>query len=739
MNKLIYYSNFNDVANTPVRVEIYKETQEEVTAKELILSSEPIVIDYTSEELFQPLKQSACTINVLTSEVLLDLYTGSTNEISVKVIKDDDLFWYGFLTPNIYSSEYNSDFDLLSLEFIDCIAQLENVKYNGIGGNVMSLRGLISTALGVIDYDENENRVIKNIIHPNNLNTSFNSNDLFGKLVFQTRNLSDESGDFQTYNWALSEAMRFLGYTLMQYGDSLLVLDYEALKLQDELPYLRYSLESGAIYEYNLGNGVFDLYSLGVAQTNGSISLGNVYNQVNLVANTNPIGDLVPDLFDDLTNQNADPNKYYQKEVEGEQHIAAYFDSAEWDNHGLYKIQGSWTSPMYDFTLDDVYNGKGENLGYTSQPDSGTGKGTDGAHIGGFFQRADNWKNEDGVPSTLRWKDYFTFVKTYPEASTYEPVRLTAKSVTALKGGSLVLSLDYMLSQSPIATDTMAGLNTLKFSEIIDNENSQRFQIKDVVKFKVRLQIGGWYYNGGEWVNSEQYFYITRKNNSDDKVFNTVYSIDNQVKFTDSLIDSGEGVLINLPNDKLLMGEVVFDLYPIEGLGEKFVIYRDTPVYQFLIKYVHIEGLKLTYVNKSHYIDIFNQEKHDEDILYSSVIDEKYITEMDDITLQFNTYSPNIGSYSYMLERSTGTNYDFLGTVTNSITGKEGKMEELILEKYVNYYSEPKMVYSNTLNYKYQFQPYNTLREPLLKRNFIPDSFSFDLKNNTVTINAKEI
>lgn len=54
--------------------------------------------------------------------------------------------------------------------------------------------------------------------------------------------------------------------------------------------------------------------NIGVSESAGSISLGDVYNKVSVVANMNQITNLCPELLDDdkdIVNQNSDPNKYY--------------------------------------------------------------------------------------------------------------------------------------------------------------------------------------------------------------------------------------------------------------------------------------------------------------------------------------------------------------------------------------------------------------------------------------------
>jgi CRISPR/Cas system-associated protein Cas7 (RAMP superfamily) len=180
MYKLRYYSTFKDICNNTLRLEIYKDLEETVTAEELILSADAVSIEYSSEDLFKPLKQSGCSVNVLTSTVLIDLYTGKLNDVTIKIYKNDSLFWFGYLTPNIYSSEFSSDYDLLTLEFVDCIAQLENIKYTYISskGTIRSFYEVVTYILDKIDTA----KTIDMIYLHNGLQINL-SDDLLNKLM----------------------------------------------------------------------------------------------------------------------------------------------------------------------------------------------------------------------------------------------------------------------------------------------------------------------------------------------------------------------------------------------------------------------------------------------------------------------------------------------------------------------------------------------------------------------------
>jgi hypothetical protein len=122
-----YRGQFRDVDNILWTVDILK--QETVSAiEEITLADPPVNIEYQQEDVFQPLKCSAATIRVLTPKIL-DIYTGKI-DVKIQIYKNNVLFWEGWNTPNIYTSEYATDLDLIEINAIDNIAALEYSNYN---------------------------------------------------------------------------------------------------------------------------------------------------------------------------------------------------------------------------------------------------------------------------------------------------------------------------------------------------------------------------------------------------------------------------------------------------------------------------------------------------------------------------------------------------------------------------------------------------------------------------------
>lgn len=757
MYRLKYYCDFKDINEKPIRIEIYKRSEVAIIAESITLSSEPITIEYSADDIYKPLKQSCCSINVLTKNVLLDLYTGTLNDVMLKVIRNSTLFWMGYLTPNIYSSEFSDDYDLLTLEFIDCIAQLENSKFTSTGNTISSFYSVMVHILDIIDAGKSINKIY---LH-NSLSIG-SSTDMLNGLHIQERNFFDEEGEAQTNKEVMEDILSYLGMSLIQFEDKFLILDYEALKAGN-YSFTVYDRVAGATNTTALPSDIRNVKAIGIAESNATISLGDVYNKVSVIANTNQIDDTVPELFDDLTNQNTDANKYYEMVKDDYTYLSAYFNSSKWKAY--QPVAGSILDSAI---LDEV-----------------TASNVDSILWGAFSQKNDSYKTADGEPSSINWEDAVTLAEPYysgigmlplytnPE---FEALSYT-KDYIIFKNGYIILNFNYMFNNSSCFDDTytdadIAYSNT-KFSTGFNN-----------TKFMCKLMIGDYYWNGERWadwnteylpvkdkyenslysiaelsgvkhyyytynnikaeITLEEYnkmraqdrFYLVHQNKEGDLIFNTWKPLTNQVSYKDNLVDSEDGVLIPLPN-KVLYGSMVLKLYAPYELG-KYANYRTDGSggkYNTYVRYCHIKDLKFLYTNNKNYKDIFSKQEYDPDILYSNVIDDANVAELDDITLKVNTYSTNATSYSYVLTRS-GTGYDFVDKITNR--NENMKMEESIIQKYVEHYRQPRFIYTNTLNDK-DIKPYTVIHEDTINKDMVVNAVTYNLANNTAIVTTVEL
>lgn len=799
MYKEIYYSTFKDANNNTIRIEILKDTNGDVKAKELILCSDSVTIDYQgNDDVFYPSKCSGCKISVLTEGLLLDLYSGKANEICCKVYRNDALFWFGFITPNIYNSDYTERYNKLDLEFIDSISNLANYNYTYVIGKqaITSFYDIIVHILNKVDTE----KIISNIYVQNSRQIN-GSTDLLNELFINERNFYDEEEESEKCKDVLEYIASYLGMTIIQFENSLYLVDYETFNKSSYTGFIRYSRTGNVATRVTLSSNTININE-NVFRANASISLNDIYNKIVVIGNSNPIGDLIPDLFDedDLVNQNVNPNHYTITEriIDKVNYtmLASFFKSQHNWNCKKLTVGGL---PVEEITADNL----------------------DALSNGAFWQKVFSYKTED-EPSGFSWQQYLTFycpgAASYLYAGWY--LQLKNKQHTMFKGGYFIINLAYKMSKYLLAHTPLITSDDKYFSNQYNNDGVNRGF--DDTLIPCRLAIGNYYYNGERFVNYEEhslktargyykivlgkshvagakwYYYIDQygykryvtqseynalssattkacgdciknrmyyftndsdtrvfveedyyyecmlkdrfllvhKNKVDDKIFDENKQLTNTVSYKMNLVDSEDGVAIKLPVDKILEGEMTFEIFQPNHLGvQPCTSTAGSSDYCYAF---HFSDLLLKYTTDKYAVDIFNMGKYELDQKYENEIDSDNITEFDDLELRVNTYNPHAGSYSYVIHKK-GNNYDYVDNITNTNTGENAISEAHVINKYHDYYSCPKFVYSNTLRGANRVTPLTKFHENTLNKDFRGNSLHFNLNNNSVDISANEI
>lgn len=228
-------------------------------------------------------------------------------------------------------------------------------------------------------------------------------------------------------------------------------------------------------------------------------------------------------------------------------------------------------------------------------------------------------------------------------------------------------------------------------------------------------------------------FYLVHINKEGDKVFDDEKRLTNTVSYRFNLYDSTDGVAIKLPDDKILCGKIRFELSTPNHLG-KYPMYRTDggchPCTAF-----HISDFTFKYAVNGVGYDVFSGTIDDSDVVYSNVINDNNVTEMDDIELLINSNAKNISSYSNCATKS-GDKFDYLKTVYSPLHDKNVLPEQILIDKFYTHYKAPKFRYSNNLNRG--FSILSRIYENSLKREMIVDQMSIDYANESCNVSLIE-
>lgn len=150
---LRYRIPFKDFDNNEYVVEVYREYYQG-TATELRGATSCFVVSGTDEDfIYTPIRTTTATINVLDSELLLDLYSINNQYAPVKLYKNGSLEWTGYIKPEQFTQPYTPTPQSIGVECVSAISTLENIEYKpfSVSGNVTLwelIKTLVSKAKG---------------------------------------------------------------------------------------------------------------------------------------------------------------------------------------------------------------------------------------------------------------------------------------------------------------------------------------------------------------------------------------------------------------------------------------------------------------------------------------------------------------------------------------------------------------------------------------------------------------
>lgn len=488
--KLRYYSEFKSVKENAYRIEIH--TALSTHSEPITLTSEPFIVEYESSALYQPLKLSNATISVFTDRILTDLYTGENQGVQVRLYNQtkNSLEWFGYLTPNLYSSEYISSFDNLELEAIDTLSSLENIKYSYIG-EIGTFRSFSDILFFVLDKADSKKVLSKVFIQKTNRMTKESLLCLFDESYIHERNFFDEDNEPSTCRDVLESLAQYYGMTVIQWCDAYYLIDYAFIN-RGNYEFFAYDRIECAYTTVTLDASIKNVTEIGVAESAGSISLGDIYNKVSVVANMNVINVLCPDLLDDddLINQNADKNKYYEtkKMVNNEEYtyLNAYFKS---------KKNWKYLTP---FSIKPISNISRPPVEFERTNIDEITKDNQSVHAGTLWQRYCKYKTGE-EPSRLNWDTCLTLVNkrsdidsSYTVDECFLKLNKDVSPTNLLNGGYIIMNIDYLLSD-----DISFNPN----NEILAGEFSANYNIL----FPAKLRVGNLYFDGDKFIDDAIY------------------------------------------------------------------------------------------------------------------------------------------------------------------------------------------------------------------------------------------
>lgn len=790
-----YKGEFRDMNDDVWTINIYKDGYMDYT-EELILSSNPLTISYNIDgDIFKPVKYSGCSINVLTNEIL-DIYTGKVFDVKIEILKNNNLFWIGYNTPNIYSSEYWSQLDEVTIEGIDTLSALRYKDYKTVEEgkyNIITFKELIKNCLNLTGNNWSK-------LYYYNSMDNFNQNVL-SEFRVSERAFFDEDLKPIKINEVFEYICRYLGVSMCQYENNYYMVDVKNYSLIGKYfsDSIKYFSKDGTEGTSTINNNVNEA---NVANNNSTIEYSDIYNQITVQSN---LLDADADVLyiEDEDNDKLTPirsgqiNKYYYTTSATKDKYYSTVGNVFRVETGDVKDYNFKTFYMQLFTRTDCDT----TLDITQTPSSTTlvNLNYDFANGKSWFVRyleksgCDRYKY---IPEE-KTSDYkfnnalcFRIGESCPVAPYYQGREVNMKNRLLYNEGYnanqvfytkssdyrrysgedyLILNFDLRFGSTFLPNLPLVRPDDLKYYQLDlqtstwftrnpDYLISTKYSSSGVSAYSfpfgvlAQLKINNLYFNGSTWQTTETKFVIygqpIENRTSLNRTFKVYNTNNNQTNSDQS------GYLIPAPDATGQIELTIYDamarpLNKSEVSAKTITSKYDYETSQILntsisdvsdcqVKYAFISNLQIEYcygVDNS--FDILDFKTEDTDNTYTRVIDADNVSEMSDIT--FDIVSKNLSyskrpSYNYVMK---GSNNQFVGAMF-----KDGYVllpEQHTVRQYCEYYGTPKLKHTNTVNMD-SITPYSGISFNYLSgKYFTVGDIEYNIKENTVNIVAYEL
>lgn len=675
-----YKTEFRDINNDLIKVELLKDTTTS-TIKELIAGGDPINLNNNSDDyLYTPMRLFGGTFTVVLDEYDFGLFASNDREIQIKIYRNNSLFYAGYLTPSVYSQNYLDGYNFeLQLEFVSALSALQSVEFTKNNDTTITLLQLIKDA---ISYTNN---TYNNIYIPSTFSIKLN------EISVSQDNFFDEENKPMSYYEILEEIAKIFGWYVTDLNNNIYFVDVDYLG-----GCLQYNSTLSSYSSANLTQTIQE-NTIPNADNNTKLSLIESYNKINVIAS-----DYEADsdkLYPELSSLAIKNSTSYVEKVLDKKMYKKYwcYTPTEFILHRYSCNNGVWT----EINLDDDITNK----------------------YGGAYCVKSTEYEIDPLPNRLDYTDSFWINQTYNDDDSHlmyhESSNLKLIEIIDNSTSNIIINSDYKLCLNWEAA-VIVNIEGLMYPDGDINDLFNNVEDKPQFSFLFSLQIGNYYYNGSTWTTNFSKFEVNCEAGGDfissyveaENTGNFLYGVDL------------EGYLINI--DRVLIGNPKLTVYNANAyyledmLGINFSKVNPR---SFMLKNITLEAQK---IDKS-------LEREKKDTLYTNVNDSDNIKELDDVECKLTTKNDSELSFSKLIY-----NGDFLDKCSNNINNSSQKLEELLVERNIEQYSNFKLKieqnFSNSL-----INPNAIMHNNYLNRDFYIIGQNYDIKqnNNQLTLISK--
>ena len=224
MNQIKYTGGFTSVAGVKWSFEIWQNSINAITPREIAVGAEPLIIEWGEIDKITPVQSSCATLALFADNdrEFIALYSIEVGIIRMDVFRNKALYWSGTLDPELYEEPYSYKANYeVSLTFSD-LAILDRLYWSD--RKFITLNSLITQCLALSGV--NYNNIIEHI------STSYSgvaSNQLTANTWLHNDNFYDEEGVAMTAREVLEGVLQPFALRLIQKNGSFVLYDLNAV------------------------------------------------------------------------------------------------------------------------------------------------------------------------------------------------------------------------------------------------------------------------------------------------------------------------------------------------------------------------------------------------------------------------------------------------------------------------------------------------------------------------------
>lgn len=676
---LIYTVPFAALDGTACVVEIEKEGYTGSSA-ELVAGESPFTVEIEDEEfLYTPTRFSTAKLCVVGGDYLQDLYSINYMQYRVTFLYGNKVTWCGFIKPEVYTQDYTSDVFELELECVSAMSVLEHIDYAQVGATrqFVSLWNLFRRCIAAASA--RYTTVYFPHVYAADASSYEGSGNAIEGMYISEQNFFDEDDEPMTMLEVLEELCKFFNWTCADWSGALWIVDVD-----HEWAYRGYN--TGLTTYVTYIPSAMSAQSTGFTGSGHSLDILPGYNKVTVKVSNYPVEERSWSLdTEDMEELGA--TDYL---LGNERSRLVYLDSKD-DSTSQYELDED-TGEVTPVSLSDYHNNAGgiNNL------------------LGAVFVKYCNYemKEQDGQwkPSITDY-DYTDALRIrvsleYNDESELipqqTPVFLKTLPPAAYSNGVLCIEGSYSIvggQQSDF--EDMSPLR----SPVIGDTGKQLCRERGFI-----LKIGDYGYNGTSWQYGHNGYFTIQADIADDQ-----FDIPNTKLLSDPY-DGAKGYIVRIPG--ILYGELTFGICA-------------TKVKKLFISNVEI-GSYWTALSVGFVKQNGSDEDDDSDRIYENVINEDFVTELDEIEMKISSYNQDGACYSKVLWDGS-----LLETMYNIHTESQKRPEELLITRIINHYAHPNVKLTQPLRYFSTLSPATRLTDQFQPgRTFINAGGTIDYRMN---------